>query len=144
MASNSQLPPFQGQKRQRLDSIKNPQPRPPPGYRPQPPSKRRKTASRPRCPNPVCESQNLVDEDGQVICSDCGEVVEDANIVADPAFMDGAGGATIKLGSNVGNDQARARNAASYRIGGLGRMDSREVAEARGQADLQETYVSRS
>ncbi|KAL9600688.1 MAG: hypothetical protein Q9219_003018 [cf. Caloplaca sp. 3 TL-2023] len=116
----------------RLDSIKNPQPRPPPG--PQgPPPKRKKIERIHVCTVPSCQSRDLEEENGYLICQTCGTVLQETNIVSDNMFIDAPGGESMRTGVTVGNDAARARvyDALAARI--VGGMSSREVSEANGR-----------
>ena len=115
----------------RLDSMRNPQPRPPPGAQGPPPKKRR-TERIQVCTVPSCQSRDLEEENGYLICQECGTVLQEANIVSDNMFIDAPGGESMRTGVTVGNDSARARiyDALAARI--VGGMTSREVSEANG------------
>ncbi|KAL8732116.1 MAG: hypothetical protein Q9181_004069, partial [Wetmoreana brouardii] len=123
----------QGQRSMRLDSIKNPQPRPPPGYQGQPPRKKQKTDRIVACTVPTCGSQHIEEENGYIICQTCGTVLQEANIVSDNMFIETAGGDSMRAGVTVGADATRARtyDALAARI--TGGMTSREVSEANGK-----------
>ena len=85
---------------ERLDSIKNPQPRPPPRQiRPQ----------SQQCPNPDCNQKESVEEDGKLICSACGSVIDELTMVSEVTYGLTAGGHHIVHGYHVGADQAFAR-----------------------------------
>lgn len=85
----------------RLDSINNPQPRPPP------------QANIPRardCPNPDCRQIDTgVDEDGKRICSLCGTVIQELNMVSELSYGLSTGGSHVVHGYHVGADQAYAK-----------------------------------
>ncbi|KAL8782980.1 MAG: hypothetical protein Q9195_009514 [Heterodermia aff. obscurata] len=125
--------PVQGpprQKRQRLDSFKNPQPRLPPGGFQSGQSQQAKTPSL-SCTNPVCKSSNIGEEDGNMICQDCGTVVTEANIVSEVQWAETHAGGHIALGAYIGSDQ-------SHAIGGIAGLrnsgsSSRDIAEANGK-----------
>ena len=99
-------PPTKGPKRierpvARLDSLKNPQPRPPP------------QSQKPRatnCPNPECGLADTGDEeDGKVICRACGTVIHELNMVSDLQYGLSAGGQHVVHGFHVGAGEASAR-----------------------------------
>lgn len=115
----------------RLDSIRNPQPRPAPGTQ-APPTKKRRTERILVCTVPSCQSRDLEEENGYLICQSCGTVLQETNIVSDNMFIDAPGGESMRAGVTVGNDAARARvyDALAARI--VGGMTSREVSEANG------------
>ena len=85
---------------ERLDSIKNPQPRPPP----QP--KRPQTQE---CPNPECNEKKGVEEDGKLICSACGSVIDELSMVTEVTYGLATGGQHVVHGFHVGADQAFAK-----------------------------------
>ncbi|KZF19716.1 hypothetical protein L228DRAFT_233856 [Xylona heveae TC161] len=109
---------------QRLASIKNPPPR-----RPQPKSHSR------TCPNPSCPDPQLEDIDDKRVCTTCGTVVSDSNIVSEVTFGETSAGAAVVQGSYVGADQSHARSMGGgfRRAGGL---DSREITEANGRREI--------
>src|ERR1700722_96617 len=82
----------------RLASLKNPHPtpirRPQGSGRPQV-TETPKTLS---CPNPGCPAPHVVEDDGQKVCSGCGTVISEANIVSEVTFGESASGAAIVQG----------------------------------------------
>lgn len=118
------VPRPQGQKVVRLDSLKNPQPRPLQQLRGQPPPK---TVDRLRiCTRPDCRSQDLEDENGHLTCITCGTILQQTNIVSDTIFVESAGGDSIRTGQTVGPGESRARNydtTASHLTGGMSSLD---------------------
>ena len=88
---------------ERLDSIKNPQPRPPPGP---------KRPQSQECPNPDCNEKKGVEEDGKLICSACGSVIDELTMVTEVTYGLAVGGQHIIHGYHVGADQAFARRGA--------------------------------
>lgn len=82
-----------------------------------PPIVRQKTpAKKPRqrtCPNKACNSVQI--EDG--ICTDCGFIIEEVNIVAEVSFGETSSGAAMVQGTYISADQG---GAASGGIGGRG------------------------
>ncbi|KAL6718778.1 transcription factor TFIIIB subunit brf1 [Lecanora helva] len=86
----------------RLDSIKNPQPRQAPQRSKPPPAE--------TCPNPDCAQKNTsVKEDGKYICSSCGTVIQEMDMIADLSFTLASGGQHYIQGSHVGANEAYAR-----------------------------------
>lgn len=81
----------------RLDSIKNPQPRPPPGP---------KRFQSQECPNPDCNEKKGVEEDGKLICSACGSVIDELSMVSEVTYGLATGGQHVVHGFHVGADQA--------------------------------------
>ena len=93
---------------ERLASLKHPIPIPIQRPQPQPkPTTHPKTAA---CPNPSCPAPNIVEDDGQKVCSGCGTVVSDANIVSEITFGESSSGAAIVQGTFVGADQSHGRS----------------------------------
>ncbi|KAL4810027.1 hypothetical protein BDV18DRAFT_150427 [Aspergillus unguis] len=118
----------------RLASLKPPGPtairRPQPIARPQParPTTHPKTTT---CPNPSCPAPHIIEDDGQKVCSGCGTVVSEANIVSEVTFGESASGAAIVQGSFVGEDQTHVRSyGPGFQRGGT--MESREITEQNG------------
>lgn len=85
---------------ERLDSIKNPQPRPPP---------RLKRLQSQECPNPDCNEKKGVEEDGKIICSACGSVIDEMSMVTEVSYGLATGGQHVVHGFHVGADQAFAK-----------------------------------
>ncbi|EQL33748.1 hypothetical protein RJZ56_003036 [Blastomyces dermatitidis] len=112
---------------QRLASLRNPNPTPIP--RPQPkPTTHLKTTT---CPNPGCPAPNIVEDDGMKVCSGCGTVVSEANIVSEITFGESASGAAIVQGTFVGAGQSHGRSfGPGFQRGGG--MESREITEQNG------------
>ncbi len=116
----------------RLDSFKNPQPRPPPQAK----SAQRKNVPI-TCTNSQCTNPNVVEEDLVLVCVSCGSVVQESRIVSEVTFGENpTGGATLQ-GSHVAADQSYARAPPGQRLKMSGGMDSREITEANG------TYLMR-
>jgi transcription factor IIIB subunit 2 len=86
------------------------------------------------CPNADCGASGaaIQEEDGKRVCSNCGAVVSDANIVSEVQFGEAASGAAVVQGSYVGPDQTHARSfgRALKRAGG---MESREITDSNGR-----------
>ncbi|KAL4992564.1 hypothetical protein BDW68DRAFT_184091 [Aspergillus falconensis] len=117
----------------RLASLKSPGAtairRPQPVVRPQPakPTTHPKTTT---CPNPSCPAPHIIEDDGQKVCSGCGTVVSEANIVSEVTFGESASGAAIVQGSFVGEDQTHVRShGPGFQRGGI---ESREITEQNG------------
>ncbi|KAL3482334.1 hypothetical protein BJX99DRAFT_242997 [Aspergillus californicus] len=118
----------------RLASIKPPGPtairRPQPVTRPQPtkPTTHPKTTT---CPNPGCPAPHIIEDDGQRVCSGCGTVVSEANIVSEVTFGETSSGAAVVQGAFVGEDQTHVRSyGPGFQRGGT--MESREMTEQNG------------
>lgn len=119
----------------RLASLKptNPTPikRPQPIARPQParpPTTHPKTSN---CPNPGCPAPHIVEDDGKKVCSGCGTVISEANIVSEVTFGETASGAAVVQGAFVGEDQTHVRSyGPGFQRGGA--MESREITEQNG------------
>lgn len=103
------------------------------GVRNPPPTLRRAPAKVRTCPNPTCVDPKLEDIDDKRVCTSCGTVVSDSNIVSEVQFGETSSGAAVVQGSYVGADQSHARSmgTAFKRAGG---MESREIAEANGMS----------
>ncbi|KAL2852721.1 hypothetical protein BJX68DRAFT_254490 [Aspergillus pseudodeflectus] len=130
------IPPRTGPKPPigRLASIKTPGAtaikRPQPVSRPQParPTTHPKTTT---CPNPGCPAPHIIEDDGQKVCSGCGTVVSEANIVSEVTFGETASGAAVVQGAFVGEDQTHVRSfGPGFQRGGT--MESREITEQNG------------
>ncbi|MCJ1244789.1 transcription factor TFIIIB subunit brf1 [Trapelia coarctata] len=144
--------PLQRPVRTRLDSIKNPQPRPMPGTVRQVAKKPQKSKTL-QCTNKQCPQSDVVEDDGKLVCQTCGVVVQDGQITSEIQFLDMANGGVAVSGSYVGANEAHARNSALGNSKIAGGMDSREVSQRNGNvaikqiADglrLSETHKSRA
>lgn len=118
----------------RLASLKPPNPtpikRPTPIGRPQAPrpTTHPKTSS---CPNPGCPAPHIVEDEGQKVCSGCGTVISESNIVSEVTFGESASGAAVVQGTFVGEDQTHVRSyGPGFQRGGG--MESREMTEQNG------------
>ena len=112
---------------QRLASLKRPNP--PPLKAPVQKSKTHPKSS--TCPNPGCPAPDIVEDDGQKVCSGCGTVISEANIVSEITFGEAASGAAVVQGTFVGADQSHGRSSGpGFQRGGG--MESREITEANG------------
>ncbi|KAI9043685.1 transcription factor TFIIIB subunit BRF1 [Aspergillus affinis] len=98
--------------------------------RPQParPTTHPKTST---CPNPGCPAPHIVEDDGQKVCSGCGTVISEANIVSEVTFGETSSGAAVVQGTFVGEDQSHVRSFGPGFQGGSG-MESREITEQNG------------
>lgn len=89
------------------------------------------------CPNPGCPAPNVVEDDGQKVCSGCGTVVSEANIVSEVTFGESASGAAVVQGTFVGEDQTHVRShGPGFQRGGG--MESREITEQNGNRYIQQ------
>lgn len=137
------VPPKTGIRRPvgRLASLKNPNPVPikrpqsqVPQQQPQHQQQPVKPTAPPKtstCPNPSCPAPNIVEDDGQKVCSGCGTVVSESNIVSEVTFGESSSGAAIVQGTFVGADQSHGRSfGPGFQRGGG--VESREITEANG------------
>lgn len=84
------------------------------------------------CPNPGCPAPDIVDEDGQKVCTGCGTVISESNIVSEVTFGESASGAAIVQGTYVGADQSHGRSyGPGFQRGGG--IESREITEQNGK-----------
>ncbi|KAF7117168.1 hypothetical protein CNMCM5793_005888 [Aspergillus hiratsukae] len=118
----------------RLASLRAPTPtpikRPQPIARPQAarPTTHPKTTT---CPNPGCPAPHIVEDDGQKVCTGCGTVISEANIVSEVTFGETSSGAAVVQGTFVGEDQTHVRSyGPGFQRGGA--MESREITEQNG------------
>ncbi|KAL8770545.1 MAG: hypothetical protein Q9209_003801 [Squamulea sp. 1 TL-2023] len=113
-------------KPQRLDSLKSPQSRRIPF---QAPAAKKRSNRISVCTDPKCGSTNLDEENGHLVCQECGIIVQETNIVSDNTFIETGGGESMRAGVTVGNDASRARvyDPVGARIAG-GRHAIRAVA----------------
>lgn len=128
----------------RLASLKPPNPtpikRPQPMGRAQPPrpTTHPKTSS---CPNPGCPAPHIVEDEGQKVCSGCGTVISESNIVSEVTFGESSSGAAVVQGTFVGEDQTHVRSfGPGFQRGGG--MESREITEQNGNRYI--TQLSRA
>ncbi|KKK14809.1 hypothetical protein P175DRAFT_0487364 [Aspergillus ochraceoroseus IBT 24754] len=128
----------------RLASLKPPNPmairRPQSISRPQPtrPTTHPKTTT---CPNPGCPAPHIIEDEGQKVCSGCGTVVSEANIVSEVTFGETSSGAAVVQGAFVGEDQTHVRSyGPGFQRGGA--MESREITEQNGNRYI--TQLSRA
>ncbi|KAH0552983.1 hypothetical protein GP486_006819 [Trichoglossum hirsutum] len=86
------------------------------------------------CPNPTCGAtgDKITDDADKRVCTECGTVLSDSNIVSEVQFGETSSGAAVVQGSFIGADQTHARSlgAAFKRAGG---MESRDVTDANGE-----------
>jgi transcription factor IIIB subunit 2 len=62
------------------------------------------------CPNPSCTDPNIEEHDDKRVCTSCGFVISDSNIVSEVQFGETSSGAAVVQGSYVGADQSHARS----------------------------------
>ncbi|KAL8946757.1 MAG: hypothetical protein Q9183_007862 [Haloplaca sp. 2 TL-2023] len=123
----------QGSKPVRLASIKNPQPNPQPEAQEQPPPKKQKLDRALTCTDRTCDSQGVVESEGNVLCATCGIVLQDTNIVSDQTYIETSGGESMRAGVNVAAGAVRARNYDPATARMTGGLDSRELSEEKGR-----------
>ena len=96
--------------RERLDSLNNPQ------YRPPPRAQREAPKS---CINVECGANSLILEDHKLVCTTCGTVaLENENLVTDLQFDESTGRAVLQ-GHRVAADSAHASGGQSFRRRGV-------------------------
>lgn len=121
-------------KRQRLDSLRNPQPRSSPGAHQIQQDQQVTMTLAKRCRNPSCRSVTFGEEEGNLVCQECGTVISEGNIVSEVQFAETSAGGHLQLGSYVGTDQAHAANGlVGLRHSGAG---SRDITEATGKPSI--------
>ncbi|KAI5284923.1 transcription factor TFIIIB subunit brf1 [Ascosphaera aggregata] len=82
------------------------------------------------CPNPGCPAPHIVEDDGQRVCTGCGTVISEANIVSEVTFGETLAGAAVVQGTFVGADQSHGRGSGpGFQRAG---MESREITEQNG------------
>ncbi|KAF2191346.1 hypothetical protein K469DRAFT_558119 [Zopfia rhizophila CBS 207.26] len=74
-------------------------------------------------------------DNGQRVCYNCGEVLEEGEIIAEVAFAENTAGATIVQGGFVGENQ-RYANTMGGRLQGMEGMGSREQTEWNGRDEI--------
>ncbi|MCJ1419648.1 transcription factor TFIIIB subunit brf1 [Xylographa parallela] len=111
----------------RLDSVKNPQPRPIPKAVLQASAQARRPATL-QCTNKQCPKSDVDEDDGKLVCKTCGVVVQDGQITSEIQFLDMANGSVAVSGSYVGANEEHARNSALGSSKIAGGMDSRQVS----------------
>lgn len=94
-----------GPRRERLDSLSNPQPRPPIGLHRKEPLK---------CPDPMCKGDDFGEEDGKMLCLVCGAVVSEFSMVTDMQYGLTGSGRHIVHGAHVAADQSYNRGGNLY------------------------------
>ncbi|KAJ6004895.1 hypothetical protein N7540_012694 [Penicillium herquei] len=83
------------------------------------------------CPNPGCPAPHIVDDDGSKVCTGCGTVISESNIVSEVTFGESSSGAAVVQGTFVGEGQTHTRSfGPGFQRGGG--MESREITEASG------------
>ena len=108
---------------ERLDSLTNPQPRPPP---------QATRVSNKDCPNRECNAKNsAIEEDGKWICRDCGTVTDESNMVSELSYGLATGGQHVVHGYHVGAVETRARRGDVLDKNRL--YSSREMTKAHGK-----------
>ncbi|RPB24644.1 cyclin-like protein [Terfezia boudieri ATCC MYA-4762] len=78
-----------------------------------------------------CSNPALDDSDGQTVCTNCGSVINDSQIVSEISFGETSSGAAVVNGAFVGAGETHTRNTGPFRKGGG--LESREqtLANAR-------------
>ncbi|PVI07363.1 hypothetical protein DM02DRAFT_608901 [Periconia macrospinosa] len=120
-------------RRPRLTSIKDPKAaggmfppkRPPPSAAAPTPPPRKPTHRK------CCDNQILSDEDGQVVCENCGTRLASSSLTSELTFGENAAGGATVVGGYVADDQRHA-NSMGGTAPGLGGGDSRRNTENNG------------
>lgn len=81
-----------------------------------------------------CSNPALDDSDGQTVCTNCGSVINDSQIVSEITFGETSSGAAIVNGAFVGAGETHARNSGPFRKGGG--LESREQTLANGEVSI--------
>ena len=132
--------PTQRAPRARLDSIKNPQPRPvPQATRPAKAQLRRPAV--PTCTNKTCPKSDVDEDDGKLVCKTCGVVISDIQIIQEITFGESSNGAAVVQGAYVGANEEHARNSALGNSKLTGGTDSREVTLRNGKSSLNALHL---
>lgn len=96
-----------------------------------PPPQPKKAAPLPvTCPNEACDAPNIIEEDGVQVCTNCGSVLSEMEIVAEVSFGETSAGAAVVQGTFVGADQSHGRTFGPGHLGGG--VQSREMTIANG------------
>ncbi len=117
-------------KRQRLDSLKNPQRRSLSSLLTSRQGIQAGPESAGQCP--TCQDNDVGEEDGHIVCHACGTVISESNIVSEIQFAETSGGGHLMIGQHVGSDQAHARSGL-LGLKNAGGSNSREHSLANGK-----------
>jgi len=117
-------------KRQRLDSLKNPQRRSLSSLLTSRQGIQAGLDSTGQCP--TCQDNDVGEEDGHIVCHACGTVISESNIVSEIQFAETSGGGHLMIGQHVGSDQAHARSGL-LGLKNAGGSNSREHSLANGK-----------
>ena len=87
---------------------------------------------KPQCRNKECPQSKVEEQEGKLVCMNCGFVLQESQITQELTFGEASNGAAIVQGAYVGQDEGVARNPAmaGNRMGGG--MTSREQTERNG------------
>jgi len=97
-------------------------------------SRPKKAAARRECPQ--CKSTDLQDYDGALVCADCGNTLDESNIVAEVTFGESSAGAAVVQGGAVAEGARHATTLGpAFRRAGGG-MESREMTENQGKDEI--------
>ncbi|KAF2262590.1 BRF1-domain-containing protein [Lojkania enalia] len=127
---------------ERLGSLKSPQP--PLSTTSSARSSPTPPAAPPKPKEPIkrcCDDPNISEEDGSMMCYNCGQVLQESEIVADVTFGETASGAAMVQGGFVGDGQRHA-NTMGGTTRGLGGATSREQTEFRGRDEIRKLCAS--
>ena len=90
--------------------------------------------SLPTCKNPECSDSDVGEDDGKLICRNCGFIVQEINITQELTFGEASNGAAVVQGVYVGANDETARNPALGSSKVAGGMDSRQITERNGRS----------
>ena len=111
---------------QRLHSIKNPRLQ----SSLQPPKVARNIV--PKCTNVSCTQSDVGEDDGKLVCRNCGFVLQEVQITQEVTFGETSSGAAVVQGVYLGANDENARNSALGNSKLAGGMDSRQITERNG------------
>ncbi|KAF1813007.1 hypothetical protein P152DRAFT_458177 [Eremomyces bilateralis CBS 781.70] len=107
-------------------------------YNQAPPPKKPNNSGHPATsqPCPECGEREVIEHDGEIVCTMCGTKIADANIVADVMFGETSTGAAVVQGGFVGESQryAKTMGTAFRKVGGG--TDSREQSMRIGRDEI--------
>lgn len=93
----------------------------------------RRPAARRICAN--CKSENIIEDDGQLVCANCASVYDSSNIVSDITFGETSTGQAVVQGSHIGENQRFAQTLGAHAPrGAQGPGSSRDHALKAGQS----------
>lgn len=106
--------------------------------RSRPPTQQRRSTKQQtnQCKNPDCDSGDVIEDEGKLICQNCGFVLQEVQITQELTFGEASNGAAVVQGKYVGANDESARNPALGSSKVAGGMDSRQITERNGRLGL--------